>query len=206
MPLLVVGRLSFGSVLGILTELLSTPSGGTHEQFVVAALLHALVEQTGPPGYRVETKSINASDQSASTAADIQILTGNRTIEAFEATANDGSSKSPMIHEIIRRYDLSRLHIVAGVRAEQQGVVAGQTALLADDVSVLELRGFVSTLLAALTRQFRGRALERLYEYLDRYQSEIDRVNAYVDLLRRRNLVDQPIEMPDQGEAELSSK
>ncbi len=60
---------------------------------------------------------------------------------------------------------------------------------LADDVSVIDLHGFIGTVLSALTRSFRETALRRLYEFLDRYQEDIDRVNAYVELLNRRGLV-----------------
>ena len=56
------------------------------------------------------------------------------------------------------------------------------------DVSVLNLREFALSLTSALTRAFRAGALERFYEYLDRYQPDVERVNRYVLMIESHGL------------------
>lgn len=188
MPALDRAALTFAGVSGLLRALFEAGSQGAYEQFAIAALLSALIEQTGSGEYRVETKNLNASDKSSRAAGDVQVMTGNRVVEAYEVTANDWEGKLPGAEKTVRDYDLTRIHIVASVEA---GAVEGLLAKLAEepvDVSVLSLWGFATTLTSALTRSFRAEALHRLYEYLDRYQPDIERVNEYVGMIESRGL------------------
>ena len=183
MPTLDRGMLTFGRVCGVLAHLYATPSAGAFEQFAVAALLHALVEQQGETQYRVETKNLNASDKSSRSAGDIQVLVGNRLVEALEVTANDWREKLAGAAKTIRDNDLSRLTIVAG------GVQAAGDAMFAElnalgfDLSVLEVKSFSFSMVSALTRQGRSSAFQRLYELLDRYQPSVEIVNLFVKAL-----------------------
>ena len=111
MPSLDVARLTFRRVTRVVDELLGVPSGGAHEQFVFASLLHALAEEYG--GRRVETKTLSASDASAGTAADVQVLDGGTLTEAYEVTANPWISKVGQATAVLRHHDLARVHIVA---------------------------------------------------------------------------------------------
>ena len=188
MPRLDLGSLTFGRVTTLLRELLDVTSHGAHEQFTVAALLYALVEQTGAPNQRVETKSLNASDKSSRAAGDVQIMMGNRVVEAYEISANNWESKLSDTTKTIRDHDLSRIHIVAATQGSTIPEILQTLRRQTVDVSVLDLWGFVTSLTSALTRPFRAKALERLYEYLDRYQPDIERVNRYVRLLASHEL------------------
>ncbi|MBV9124488.1 MAG: hypothetical protein JO112_14110 [Planctomycetes bacterium] len=189
MPDLVQGALSFARVMSLFQEMLDTPSAGAHEQFITACLLHAKVEQTNVPGHRterVETKRLTASDASSRAAADIQIQVGSRVLEAFEVTANPWTDKVAGARDKMRAHDLTRLHIVARVDSvrEMLAFLMAQE----EDISVLEIRAFVASLTAELTKAGRVSALKRLYELLDRYQTEIALVNAYVGLVRKHGL------------------
>ena len=190
MPRLNRSLLTFARCSKLIRELLATPSAGAFEQFTVAALLNTLVADTTGAAYRVETKSLNASDRSSYAAGDVQIVTGNRVIEAFEVTANDWRTKLVGASKTIRDNDLSRLHIVAsrleGERPDVEAALDG----LAEDVAVLDVRQVAEVLIAVLTRPQRAEALTRLYEYLDRYQSDVDRVNLYVERLTAAGLVE----------------
>jgi hypothetical protein len=155
---------------------------------MVAGLLHALVEQNGPAGYRVETKAVTVSDESARAAGDIQIMTGNTVFEASEVTAGAWESKISGVGKAMRDYDLSRIHIVAGQEVGDHASVIAALLQTGDDISVLDLRGFVSTVLSALRRVNRGRAIGRLYDCLDRLQDDLARVNTFVDLLHKHAL------------------
>jgi hypothetical protein len=192
MPALNQGVLTFAAVMSLFDQLLNIPSGGAYEQFVVASLLHAKVEQTNVPGHRterVETKKLTAADASSGAAADIQIKAGSRTVEAFEVTANPWPDKLEGARAKMRAHDLARLHIIAKV--EDIEAVLRDLRDREEDISVLDLLPFVASLLAELTKAGRANALNRLYQLLDRYQAEIARVNDYVRLLHATRLTAQ---------------
>lgn len=192
MPMLDRGSLTFGRVCGVLSKLFATPSGGAFEQFAVAALLHALVDQQGDAKYRVETKNLNASDKSSRAAGDIQILIGNRVVEALEVTANDWREKLSGAAKTIKDNDLSRLTIVAGGAHAAGDALFGELSALGYDLSVLDVRSFTFSLVSALTRQGRASAFQRLYELLDRYQPNVEIVNQFVTSLTGAGLTEAP--------------
>ena len=188
MPDLDVGRLTFAGVMRIQNRLLTTPSEGAHEQYLVASLIEAIIEQNAlDKQYRVQTKKLNTTDASSSVAGDIQVMTGNRVLEAYEVTANDWRTKVDGIGQKVRTHDLSRIHIVAGGRIDGDSVVGG-LAGVPEDVSVLGLEAVCSVILSALTRQYRAAALRRLYELLDRYAGSARLVNDYVNMLHECEL------------------
>jgi hypothetical protein len=188
MPQVDRAALSFAKVGALTEELFAMGSGGAYEQFVIAALLQALVEQSNLAGVRVETKTLNASDKSSRAAGDIQILSGNRVIEAYEVTANAWRTKLAGAGQTIKDHDLTRLNIIARADGEPLGVLLAELATQTNDVAVLDLGHYASALIATLTRPFRAAALVRLYEYLDRYQPDVALVNSYVDALTSNKL------------------
>ena len=183
MPPVDRAALSFAKVGALAQELFAMGSGGAYEQFVIAALLQAVVEQSNLAGVRVETKTLNASDKSSRAAGDIQILSGNRVIEAFEVTANAWRTKLAGAGKTIKDHDLTRLNIIAKADSEPLGILLAELATKTNDVAVLDLGHYAAALIATLTRPFRAAALVRLYEYLDRYQPDVALVNSYVDAL-----------------------
>lgn len=190
LPELNRSALTFARTVGLLYGLLDTPSGGAFEQFAFAALLHTLIDNHGEGRVRVETKNLNASDRSSFAAGDVQVVTGSRVIEAFEVTANSWQTKMDGASKVIRDNDLSRLHIVAARPEGERAAVAERLAELAEDVAVLDVRQAVEVLTAVLTRPQRADAVVRLYEYLDRYQPDTERVNELVRRVRVAGLVE----------------
>lgn len=189
MPPLARVNLTFVNVVSALDELLTIPSGGAHEQFAVAAFLEALIDEFGMGGVGalgVRTKNINASDASAGTAADVQILRGNKVEEAFEVSASGWRDKLDQAILAAKNADLNRVHILSHVEN-----LEGLRELLGDnttDVTVIDVKTFLRTLVAVLKKPAREAALVRLYEHLDRKQPDTNRVNAYVQLLGRHSL------------------
>lgn len=189
MPQLARVNLTFANVVSALDELLARPSGGAHEQFAVAAFLEALIDEFGLGGVGalgVRTKNINASDASAGTAADVQILRGNKVEEAFEVSASGWRDKLDQAIFAAKNADLNRVHILSHVQD-----LVGLNALLGDnttDVTVIDVKTFLRTLIAVLKKPAREAALIRLYEHLDRKQPDVNRVNEYVELLCRHAL------------------
>lgn len=188
MPELHLAKLTFAAVRRLYTDLLQMQSQGAYQQYIVASLLDALVQQSGINGYRVQTKRLNASDRSSGTAGDVEVATGNRVIEAYEVTASGWESKIPGAVQKMREHDLSRLHIVAPIGKEERASVVSLLAGVPEDISVVDIDGFVDSLLSALTKRFRAYALTRLYECLDRYQDQVERVNLYVEQLKANGL------------------
>lgn len=194
MPELAVSRLTFAAVMGLYEQLFAAPSQGAHEQYIVASLLDALVRQSVLPGYRVETRRLNASDRSSRAAGDVQIMVGSRTIEAYEVTTMDWRTKLIGVGDKLREHDLTRVHVVAPLATRDYTGITRDLLALTEDISVIELRGFTATIVSTLTRTYRALALQRLHELLERYQDDATRVNAYVALLDRNRLTAGPIE------------
>jgi hypothetical protein len=190
MPAINRSALSFAAMARLVDKLLRERSQGAYEQFTVAALLHALLEQTRFPGLRVETKNLNASDKSSRAAGDIQILAGNRIVEAYEITANEWEEKLADAPKTIKDYDLARLNIVGDTSGFALSDILAKLEAQPLDIAVLNIQDFTRTLVAALDRPNRAIALERLYEFLDRYQPDVNKVNRYVELLEQGRLTE----------------
>lgn len=196
LPPLNRSKLTFAGVCQLLGALYDIPSGGAYEQFSIAALLHALVEQQGQASFRVETKNLNASDRSSGTAGDIQLLIGNRIVEAIEVTANDWREKLSSTAKTIKDNDLSRLTIVANGVAASGSSLFRQLSDTGLDLSVLEVRPFAHVIVATLTRQGRASAITRFYEMLDRLQPDVAVVNQLVTTLIELSLCEQEDAQP----------
>ena len=191
MPELNRSSLTFAATSDLFRALLQIPSGGAYEQFSVAALLNGLVSNHAGDKARIETKSLNASDRSSFAAGDVQITTGGRVLEAFEVTANRWDTKIDGASKTVRDNDLSRLHIIATRPEVDRADVLATIGPLTEDVTVLDVMQVIETMTAILTRPQRAEALVRLYEYLDRYQPDTDRVNQFVHLVEERGLVER---------------
>lgn len=191
MPELNRSTLTFARTAELLLGLVDVPSQGAYDQFTTAALLHTMVSEHDASAARVETKNLNASDKSSRAAGDVQIVAGSHVIEAFEVTANNWATKMDGASKTIRDNDLSRIHVIARRPDGERAASMARLKELTEDVSVLDVRQVIEVLTAALTRPQRSDALVRLYQYLDRYQPDVDRVNAYVRKLHEADLVER---------------
>jgi hypothetical protein len=191
MPALDTPKLTFPTVFALLDDMMRQNSAGAHEQFTFAALLEAWREQLGEQGV-VETKNLNASDASAGTAADVQEKHRGQVTEAYEVTANDYRTKVDQAKNTLRRYDLPRAHIVARDAAKATGEEIAD-ALPADlDLTVLDVREEVRSMLARLGKPHRRFALERLYTLLVDKQANDRLVQDFVSALVAHGLTETP--------------
>ncbi|TCT03537.1 hypothetical protein [Aquabacter spiritensis] len=186
MPTLRPVELTFARISVFFEELFEVPSGGAHEQFAVAAVLGAMLDQFssgGLQGLQVKTKNINASDASTGTAADVQIVRGNLIEAVFEVSANDWRHKIDQAVDAAKRAGLSTAHIIAAGTdtADLKAMLSGSTV----DISVAEIRSFIRIVCSILRPPAREDALRRLYDLLDRLQPDVALTNGYVTLLRR---------------------
>lgn len=187
LPRIDATKLTFAALTGLFDEMLATPSGGAHEQFIFAALLDAAVEEAGRG--RVATKSLSAADAPGSTAADVQILDGGIVAEAYEVTANEWRSKVGQALQILGQHDLRRVHIVASAAGVTKAELRAEIPTEAD-VSVLDVREEVHSLTHRLQRPGRRAALMKLYEHLAQRQPRDDLVGRFVELLNERSLIE----------------
>jgi hypothetical protein len=185
MPELVPGRLTFGEVMGLFVELLALPSEGAYQQYIVAALLDVF-QQFAHTGYYVETKPVHASDKSSKAAGDVVLAAGTKAQEAYEVTANAWQTKTVGAVQKLREHSLRSVHIVAAV--DDYAEMTDGLKAVQGDVSVVDLHGFAATMLSVMPKIYRSLLLERLYEYLDGYGQNTDRVNEYVGKLIGRGL------------------
>lgn len=189
MPTLARANLTFVKVAGFLGDLLGSGSGGVYEQFAVAAVLSAMIDEFGLGGQgalRVETKNINASDASAGTAADVQIMRGGKVEEAFEVSASDWKPKVAQAVAAARNAEIPRAHVVAyGGDLEQLDELLGASTT---DVTVIDLRDLLRVMVAILKKPAREDALRKFYDLIDQKQTNVALVNRYVDLLRSHAL------------------
>jgi hypothetical protein len=185
-PQLRLAALTFGRVMALLDEMLAEPSGGAHEQYILAALIEAAVADEA--GTRVTTKSMSASDKSSRTAGDIEVTSRGRLQEGIEVSANPWQEKLAQADEIVREHGLPRAHIAASVSGDD--VYTELVGLTERDVSVLDVRATVPVLVAFLDRRKREQALLRLYELLDERLASPELVNKYVQRLRDAELAE----------------
>lgn len=191
MPKLDQGTLDFGAVTNLVNDLLSRPSGGAYQQFLVAAFIEAAIEEFGAGGingFKVDTKSLNATDATSRVAGDVQVRQRGSTAAAFEVTANDWKFKLDQALQSAREGGLGRIHILAAVEGgamKDASEVTGKAA----DISVLDVRSFLHSVNAFLQKPTRAVALAAMHPLLVDRQPKLERVDEYVDALHRHGLV-----------------
>lgn len=192
MPDLVISALTFPKMWALFESMLDTPTRGAHEQMIFAALLHALMEQLGGH-FRVDTKNINASDASAKSAADVQVWLQGQLIDGYEVTANSWETKLAQAEAARVKADLQRIHIVAkagNLSAPDLATALAECGLGLDaDLSILDVRHEIRSMVARLVRQHRLEALRRLHYLLVHQQPNHVLVGDYVSLLVKSGMV-----------------
>jgi hypothetical protein len=187
-PKPLLGQLTFPKVMAMFEEMLGAPSGGSHEQYIVSALLEAALAQEGSTR-RVETKGLSTSDKSAKAAGDVEIRERGRLQEGIEITANQWEEKLEQAKRAIAEHGLPRSHIVAAVK-EDKPYEALRELAGDSDISLVDVQAMVGLLTALLDRGGRQFALLRVYELLDQHLADPAPVNAYVALLKSRELAE----------------
>ena len=167
-------------------------TGGAHEQFLVAALLQAVADDGEEP-LRVVTKSLNASDRSAATAGDIDVVHGQaRLVEVYEVTARPWAHKLRGALEALGRYrELERVHVVADARGLDAVALRDELAKLGRpeaDVTVSGVDAMCRELLARCPRRGRARAIRYMHGYLRSLQPDMTLVDGIVAEVRRLGL------------------
>ena len=189
MPALLPARLTHQRCMALADELFREHSEGAYQQYVIAALLKALIEQERGPeraGSRVETKGINEAD-AARGQSDIELRQGQRLVEGIEVSANPWEQKLTQARAAIEA-GLSRAHVIAAVRPDDYQTFDHLLATENRDISILDLRAVASVILAVLDKPHRELALSELYRYLVLHTTGVDSVNTYVRLLKERQL------------------
>jgi hypothetical protein len=189
MPHLDATALTFSRTFALLDSLLGQSSFGAFEQFIFAALYEAGVRQEGDDRSRVVTKNLNASDSSSRTAGDVQHVYGGDVREAYEVTRGDWHTKVDQAEQAARHHGLDRIHILGrGAAAASGESILTELSGVTKDVSVLEVRDEVRSLVHRLTPEYRRRSLQLLYEHLVERQPRDALVRLFVTELINRGL------------------
>jgi hypothetical protein len=182
LPELDTPRLTFGRVLAVVDGMLGRPSGGAHEQLIYAAFLGSWRQQLDLPGF-VETKHVNAADAAAGTAADVQVKQGGQVVEAYEITSEQLAAKIDQASRTLRNHDLRRIHVLAKgtskLTAEKLRGFLPRDA----DISALDIREEIRSLVARSDKPHRRDGLETLYALLIEKQPDDGLVKEYVKKL-----------------------
>jgi hypothetical protein len=112
--------------------------------------------------------------------------------EAYEVTANDYSTKVDQAKNTLRQHDLPRVHIVARGAANATGDEIAKALPAGLDLTVLDVREEVRSMLARLGKPHRRCALERLYTLLVDKQANDQLVQDFVSALATRGLTETP--------------
>jgi len=187
LPELDTPRLTFRRVFAVIDEMLARPSGGAHEQLVFAAFLGAWRQQLDLPGF-VETKHVNAADAAAGTAADVQVKQGGQVIEAYEITSEQLDAKIEQASRTLRHHDLPRIHVLA--KGVQKLGFEELKSLLpkGSDISALDIREEIRSLVARSDKPHRRQSLEILYGLLIEKQPADELVKGYIKALFEEGL------------------
>jgi hypothetical protein len=168
-------------------RLLSAVTGGHFPQFLVASLLQALHDQWGN-GFSVITHHPHGSDISDKTAGDVELYDeDDNLVDAYEVTVRpDWKNRRPDLIKKIRKFGLTQYHILCITERDPQltdpELLDTYISQLDQDISVVDIRAFVSVTLMALTRESRVRSFEILEEYVK--DPKLCGVPEYVDLLK----------------------
>lgn len=182
LPELDTRRLTFGRVFAVIDGMLNKPSGGAYEQLLYAAFLGGWRQQFGLPGF-VETKHINAADAAAGTAADIQVKQGGQVVEAYEVTSEQVESKIAQASRTLRHHDLPRIHVLAKGAGKLTSEKLKHLLPKDADISALDIREEIRSLMATLDKPHRRQSLEDLYRLLIDKQPDDALVKVYVRTL-----------------------
>lgn len=182
LPELDTPRLTFSRVFAVVDGMLDQPSGGAHEQLLFAAFLGGWRQQFALPGF-VDTKHVNAADAAAGTVADVQVKQGGQVIEAYEITSEELSSKTAQALRTIRHHDLPRIHVLAKGAGRLTGKDVKRLLPKDLDISALDIREEIRSLVAGSDKPHRRHALETLYTLLIDKQPNDELVKEYVKSL-----------------------
>lgn len=131
---------------------------------------------------------IFASDASAGTAADVQHRHRGQVQSAYELTANDWRTKVGQALNTMATHDLHRVAILGRKVTRASGDAMAADLPDDDDVTVLDVREEVRSLVGRLDQRYRREALKRLYAHLVEKQSNDALVRGFVDALAARGL------------------
>lgn len=185
MPEIELPDLTFPRLAMFVEHLLDLPSQGAHAQYLFAGFLDAHIRAT-EEGLRVVTKTLFASDGSAKTAGDVQIVRGQADVkDAFEVSANHWTEKIEQAVSAVRQYDLRSVTIVAeGTPSpyELEEALRSWDLPPGAEICVVNLRAEMQSLIRRISsRRMRLEALKITHDHLAHKVSDTTAVNQFVD-------------------------
>jgi hypothetical protein len=168
-PELAASRFTYIAFRQARERLLSRPSGGAFEQYLLAGLINQEVAQ-GSQGLHATTKNVGANDRAAGALGDVEVRRGHRPIKSYEVTAADWRSKLDQVSTVAKS-GLSETTIVAagiyGVSSDDMADLVGPVVdRLGVDISVVELTALMDVVASRISRHGRAAAFAFVHDCL----------------------------------------
>ena len=174
--------LTFVRARQLFYELLAIQSGGSVQQFLVAALL---AEHRQRFAVEVRTHNPHAADISDQTAGDIEEFRDGELVRAYEVTMRaEWQTRISGIRDKMDRYRLSKYVVIAaGINQDDRWSLPAQAALALEpygrDIAVVDIRDVVNFFAAELTAGELLAAVNRASRYLTDLSGRPEYRSAY---------------------------
>lgn len=210
LPVLATERFTFDNTRRLVEELLSTPSSGRFEQYLVSAFL-AAEYMTTHPAWTVETKRVGAADVGSHSPGDVQVKRRQALVHAFEVAGAPWGTKVRQASETARRTSTSQVTIVAhaaNITAEQIASARAEHGVPAGvDFAVVDLVPFLDAVSARLNPAGRASAVRQIHSHLTTWErTRTDLVGRLVAAVERFGLAAADAAPAETGVMEVMSR
>ena len=161
--------LTYARARKLFYSLISIPSEGNIQQFLIAALLSVHRQRYG---YEISTHHVHASDKGDTTAGDIEEWLNGRLIRAYEVTVRpDWKNRVGDFRKKMDAANLPKYTIIASnVNIDDELAVPAEMirflAPFGRDIAVVDIRDFVNVFAMELSADELRRAVTQTYSYL----------------------------------------
>lgn len=161
--------MTFARAKDLLLRLLSIPSEGHIQQFLVAAVLRT---HRNRYGYEIRTHHPHAADKYDETAGDIEELFEGELVRAYEVTVRpDWKNRLPDFKSKMDTYGLRKYIIIAaGVNQDEELAEPAQLIAFLEpcgrDIAVVDIEDLLSVMAAELTAEELRQSINSTYELL----------------------------------------
>lgn len=200
LPVLSVIDLSYSNTTTWIGLLLDLPSRGANAQYLVAALLEAVLRHEGSD-VTVHTKRSLASDSASGASGDIELRRRSRLLSVIEVSQGPWHTKLEQAVRAAWRANVDDVRVIADAvaldprelaEAAERATVGIESARQVLDVKVLDLRHELHSLVGRLDRPGRGHAIRGFDALLRRHELERqpELIDAAMLFLRQAGLAE----------------
>ena len=174
LPSLLGDRFTFVAYRQARDRLLSAPSRGALEQYLLAGLLDQELRASSGAQLRAETKNVGANDASSKAAGDIEVRQHHALRGAIEVTTASWEDKLDQLENVVQAHlsdaTIAASNVIAKTTGEDLAKKVSPTAeRLGLDVAVVDLHGLMDVAASRITRASRAAAFAFVYRCIVMY-------------------------------------